>query len=160
MSDELPDLPEAVHRSIDGKDSGTAATLLAVHRNRLAMRQSALAELRAHLSNETTHLAYLRMAISLVVFGITLNQFSQFLQKERPSESGGWALLRNAEYAGSGMVILGLVVALWSLYRYWQVRQAIRRGRYRPLDVAVVLLSLLLILPASITAFWIFVQSR
>ncbi len=159
MSDDLPVLPEAVHRSIEGKDSGTAATLLAVHRNRLAMRQSGLAELRAHLSNETTHLAYLRMAISLVVFGISLNQFSQFLQDEKRMD-GGWLLLRNAEYAGAGMVLLGLVVALWSLYRYWHVRQAIRHGRYRPLDTAVVVLSLLLIIPASVTAFWILVQPR
>jgi uncharacterized membrane protein YidH (DUF202 family) len=158
MSNELPDLPEAVHRSIEGKDSGTAATLLAVHRNRLAMRQSGLAELRAQLSNETTHLAYLRMAISLVVFGISLNQFSQFLQDEKRTGDGVWLFLRNAEYAGSGMVLLGLLVSVWSLYRYWHVRQAIRHGRYRSLDTAVVVLSLLLIIPASVTAFWIFVR--
>ena len=82
QANELPELPEAVYRSIEGKDSGTATTLLAVHRNRLAMRQSGLAELRANLSNENTHLAYLRMAISLVVFGISLNQFSQFMQEQ------------------------------------------------------------------------------
>src|SRR5688572_21812985 len=124
---ELPELPEGVHRSIEGKDSGTAATLLAVHRNRLSMRQTGLSELRSNLSNETTHLAYLRMAISLVVFGISLNQFSQFMQDQNRLGVGR-LLLRNTEFAGAGMVILGVVVSLWSLFRYWTVRQAIRRG--------------------------------
>ena len=153
QENELPELPEAVHRSIEGKDSGTVTTLLAVHRNRLAMRQSGLAELRANLSNESTHLAYLRMAISLVVFGISLNQFSQFLQDQNRVDIGG--LLRNTEFAGAGMVILGVVVALWSLFRYWVVRQAIRRGHSRPFDVAVVILTLLLVVPAIATVAWI-----
>ena len=153
---ELPELPEAVSRSIEGKDSGTAATLLAVHRNRLSMRQTALADLRSNLSNETTHLSYLRMTISLVVFGISLNQFSQLLQDQDRMDIH--PLLRNTEYAGAGMVILGVVVALWSLYRYWTVRQAIRRGHYQPLDAAVMILSLLLIIPAAATAFFIFVR--
>lgn len=157
-ANELPELPEAVSRSIEGKDGGTASTLLAIHRNRLSMRQTGQSELRSNLANESTHLAYLRMTISLVVFGITLNQFSQFLQDRRGIDVGGGVLLRNAEYAGAGMVTLGLIVAVWSLYRYWQVRQAIRRGHYRPLDKAVVVLSLLLILPMAVTAFWIFVR--
>ena len=59
--DELPELPEAVSRSIEGKDSSTASTLLAVHRNRLSMRQARLSDLRSNLSNESTHLSYLRI---------------------------------------------------------------------------------------------------
>ncbi len=154
-SNELPELPDEVSRSIEGKDGGTATTLLAVHRNRLAMRQSGLAELRANLSNESTHLAYLRMAISLVVFGISLNQFSQFMQDHNRAGVGP-LLLRNTEFAGAGMAILGVVVSLWSLFRYWTVRQAIRRGHSRPFDVAVVILTLLLIVPAVATVVWIF----
>src|SRR5918993_1840066 len=107
QANELPELPEAVHRSIEGKDSGTVTTLLAVHRNRLSMRQTGLAELRANLSNESTHLAYLRMAISLVVFGISLNQFSQFMQ-DQDRAGLGRLLLRNAEFAGAGIVLLGV----------------------------------------------------
>ena len=157
--DELPELPEAVSRSIEGKDSGVASTLLAVHRNRLAMRQTGLADLRSHLSNESTHLSYLRMTISLVVFGISLNQFSQvLLAQNRIGVGGARLLLRNTEFAGAGMVILGVLVALWSLYRYWMVRRAIRLGQYRPFDAAVAILSLLLIIPAAATAFWIFIR--
>jgi putative membrane protein len=157
QDNDLPELPDEVYRSIEGKDSGTATTLLAVHRNRLAMRQSGLAELRANLSNENTHLAYLRMAISLVVFGISLNQFSQFMQ-EQNRVGIGRLLLRNTEFAGAGMVILGIVVSLWSLFRYWTVRRAIRRGHSRPFDVAVASLTLLLVVPAVATVVWIFKQ--
>jgi len=156
QANDLPELPDAIYESIEGKDSGTVTTLLAVHRNRLAMRQSGLAELRANLSNENTHLAYLRMAISLVVFGISLNQFSQFMQDQNRLAVG--PLLRNTEYAGAGMVILGVVVSLWSLFRYWTVRQAIRRGYSRPFDVAVGVLTLLLVVPAVATLVWIFSQ--
>lgn len=155
----LPELPEALSRSIEGKDSGTASTLLAVHRNRLSMRQTGLSDLRSNLSNESTHLSYLRMTISLVVFGITLNQFSQFLQDHnRLGIDATRRLLRNTEYAGAGMLILGLLVAVWSLCRYWQVRQAIRRGHYRPSDAGLVVLSLLLIIPVAVSVLWIFVR--
>ena len=125
--------------------------------NRLAMRQSGLAELRANLSNENTPLAYLRMAISLVVFGISLNQFSQFMQ-EQNRVGIGRLLLRNTEFAGAGMVILGIIVSLWSLFRYWTVRRAIQRGHSRPFDVAVASLTLLLVVPAVATVVWIFKQ--
>ena len=157
QANDLPELPDAIYESIEGKDSGTVTTLLAVHRNRLSVRQTGLAELRANLSNENTHLAYLRMAISLVVFGISLNQFSQFMQEEGRVGIGR-LLFRNTEYAGAGMVILGVVVSLWSLFRYWTVRRAIRRGQARPFDAAVVTLTLLLIVPAVATVVWIFKQ--
>ena len=109
QANDLPELPDAIYESIEGKDSGTVTTLLAVHRNRLSVRQTGLAELRANLSNENTHLAYLRMAISLVVFGISLNQFSQFMQ-EQNRVGVGRLLLRNTEFAGAGMVILGIFI--------------------------------------------------
>lgn len=146
-------------RSIEGEDSGVASALLALHRNRLAMRQAGLADLRSNLSNESTHLSCLRMAISLVVSGIGLNQFSQvLLAQDRIGIGGTRRLLCNTEFAGAGMEILGVLVALWSLYRYWMVRPAIRPGRYRPFDVAVAIPSLLLIIPATAAAFWIFIQ--
>ena len=158
MSDTVPaEISAQLSQALDVIERHLESTLLAVHRNRMAMRQTGLAELRSNLSNESTHLAYLRLAISLVVFGITLNQFSQFMQDQNRMGIGVVrALWRDTEFAGAGMVIGGLLVALWSLYRYWTVRQAIRHGLYKPLDVAVVILSLLLIVPAAATAVWIF----
>src|SRR5688500_9165300 len=97
-------LPEDLARSIEGKDSGTASTLLSVHR-------TGLSDLRSHLSNERTHLSYLRTSISLIGFGITINRFSIFLQeKGKVAADQTGPVLRSSEHAGAGMVIVGLVL--------------------------------------------------
>src|SRR5688500_1508359 len=115
-------LPEDLARSIEGTDSGTASTLLSVHR-------TGLSDLRSHLSNERTHLAYLRTSISLIGFGITINRFAIFLQeKHLLSQTQHRPMLRDTENAGAGMVIVGLALVAWSLYRYWHVNQDIERG--------------------------------
>lgn len=146
-------LPEDLAQSIKGQDSGTASTLLSIHR-------TGLSDLRSHLSNERTHLSYLRTSISLIGFGITLNRFSLFLQeKGKVAAAQDGPLLRNTENAGSGMVIIGVALMVWALYRYWHVNQDIRRGVFRPLDRALVALSVLLLLCGGFTAAWLFLQS-
>ena len=145
-------LPEDLARSIDGRDSGTASTLLSVHR-------TGLADLRSHLSNERTHLAYLRTSISLIGFGITINRFAIFLQeKHLLSQAHHRPMLRDTENAGAGMVIVGLALVAWSLYRYWHVNQDIERGVFRPLHRAVISVTVLLLLGGGATAAWLFLQ--
>jgi putative membrane protein len=157
VSQSKPDrkpLPDDLAQSIEGKDSGTASTLLSIHR-------TGLSDLRSHLSNERTHLSYLRTSISLIGFGITLNRFSLYLQEKGKlaAEQSG-PMLRDSENAGSGMVIIGLALVAWSLYRYWHVNQDIRRGVFRPLDRAVVGLTVLLLLCGCVTAAWLFLQQH
>ena len=161
-----PGLPEDLARSIEGKDSGTASTLLSTHRTKLSIERTGLSEkrtglsdLRSHLANERTHLAYLRTSISLIGFGITLNRFSVFLQQNHMvSQVQHRPMLRNTENAGSGMVIVGIALLLWALYRYWHVNQDIERGVFRPLNRAVVALTVLLIVGGATTAAWLFLQ--
>jgi putative membrane protein len=145
-------LPEDLARSIEGKDSGTASTLLSVHR-------TGLSDLRSHLSNERTHLAYLRTSISLIGFGITINRFAIFLQeKHMLAEAQHRPMLRDTENAGAGMVLVGLVLVAWSLFRYWHVNQDIERGVFRPLHRAVISVTVLLLLGGGATAAWLFLQ--
>jgi len=153
-------LPEELSRAVDGKDSGTASTLLASHRTRLSIQRTSLADLRSNLANERTHLAYLRTAISLIGFGITINRFSVFLQeKGKLATDNSGPMMRSSEYAGAGMVIIGLMVMLWSLYRYWHVKQDIERAVFRPLHRAVVMLTAMLLLAGGFTSAWLFLQS-
>jgi inner membrane protein YidH len=154
-----PGLPEDLASSIQGKDSGTASTLLSTHRTKLSIRRTGLSDLRSHLSNERTHLSYLRTSISLIGFGITINRFSLFLQehgKVTAQQTG--PMLRSSEHAGAGMVVIGLVLIVWSLYRYWHVNQDIEQARFRPLHRAVVMLTVLLVLAGGFTAAWLFLQ--
>jgi len=124
--------------------------------NELAQTRTGLADLRSHLANERTHLAYLRTCVSLIGFGITLNRFAVFLQQNdsiKPGKAVG--LLRNTQDVGTGMLLLGLALAVWSLYRYWHVTQDIKQARFRPLDKAVLITTLLFIVIGGITAAWL-----
>lgn len=155
-----PGLPEDLATSIEGKDSGTASTLLSTHRTKLSIKRTGLSDLRSHLSNERTHLSYLRTSISLIGFGITINRFSIFLQEHnRLASDQTGPMLRTSENAGAGMVVIGLALIVWSLYRYWHVNQDIETARFRPLHRAVVMLTVLLILAGGFTAAWLFLQS-
>ena len=155
-----PQLPDDLSRSIDGKDSGTASTLLSTHRTKLSIKRTGLSDLRSHLANERTHLAYLRTSISLIGFGITINRFSVFLQeKGKVAADQTGPMLRSSEHAGAGMVVVGLVLIVWSLYRYWNVNQDIEQARFRPLHRAVIMLTVLLIVAGGFTSAWLFLQS-
>jgi len=153
----VPDLPDDLVRSIAGKDNSTVSTLLAQYRTQLAVRRTGLADLRSHLANERTHLAYLRTAVSLISFGITLNRFSVFLQQQgtlTPGQ-GTHEMLRDTGNVGSGMVMLGLAVVVWSLYRYWRVNRDIVAGNFR-MGFAVIVYTLLVILLGGLSAVWLF----
>jgi putative membrane protein len=154
-----PDLPGDLAQSIEGKDSGTASTLLSTHRTKLSIKRTGLSDLRSHLANERTHLAYLRTSISLIGFGITINRFSVFLQEHGKLAVGETGpMLRSSEHAGAGMVVIGLVLIVWSLYRYWHVNQDIENAQFRPLHRAVISLTVLLVLAGGFTAAWLFLQ--
>ncbi len=92
----------------------------------LAERRTGLANLRSHLANERTHLAYLRTAVSLISIGITLNRFSIYLRENRPlSREPMRLLLRNTENVGTGLVVLGLMLMVWALHRFWRGHRAV-----------------------------------
>lgn len=152
-----PQLPADLTTAIDAQsDAKSSSTTLAKYRTRLAMYRTAIANLRSHLANERTHLAYLRTTVSLIGFGITLNRFAVYLEQNESIKPGkAVGLLRNTEHVGTGMLILGLALAVWSLYRYWHVAQDIKAARFRPLDKVVTLATLVFILVGGITAAWL-----
>jgi putative membrane protein len=125
--------------------------------NELAQSRTGLADLRSHLANERTHLAYLRTCVSLIGFGITLNRFAEFLQQNDTMKVGAAGpMLRDTGNVGTGMVVLGIALAMWSLYRYKRVNHDIQRASFRPMDRAITLLTLLFLLIGGITAVWLF----
>lgn len=155
-SDELPGLPAALAKAIEGKDSGTVSTLLSIHRTQLGMRRTGLADLRSHLANERTHLAYLRTSVSLVGFGITLNRFSVFLQQQGTvGKDQGGPLLRSTENVGLGMVVIGLALVAWALYRYRRVNRDIQHGQFHAMDAGVLTITLLFLFFGGLTALWL-----
>lgn len=125
----------------------------------LAIKRTGLADLRSHLANERTHLAYLRTSVSLIGFGITINRFSIFLQEKGVlGASTKEPVFRSTEHTGAGMVVIGLVLLVWSLYRYWHVNEDITRARFRPLHRAIIMMTVLLLLAGGATTAWLFLQ--
>lgn len=115
-----------------------------------------LARGRTHMANERTHLAYLRTTVSLIGFGITINRFSTYLIQNDQAPQGQRLVLHDAGNAGIGMVVLGLVLLLWSLVRYWKVSQEIERGIMVPRHRANFVFSIGLLLLGGLTALWLF----
>jgi len=122
----------------------------------LALERTNLAMTRSHLANERTHLAYLRTTVSLIGFGITLNRFSIYLQQNElmtPQAAGMW---RDTGNVGKGMVLIGLLVLLWSAYRFWATSRDIQHDRFVPRYHAVFAISLCLLLAGGLSALWLF----
>lgn len=117
-----------------------------------------LARGRTHLGNERTHLAYLRTTVSLIGFGITINRFSMYLIQSDGGPKGSHWLLRDAGNAGLGMVVLGLLLLIWSLARYWKVSNDIERGVIVPRHRATIFFTLGLLLLGGLTALWLFIE--
>ncbi|HEY6644959.1 YidH family protein [Povalibacter sp.] len=106
-----------------------------------------------HLANERTHLAYVGTAVSLFASGITLHQFSWFIAEHRDTLrpgtfAAGWRV-------GFGMVLFGIVVALWSAFRFDPMTRDIDRGIYRPNRIAMLALSLGIPIIGATGAVWL-----
>ena len=113
-----------------------------------------------HLSNERTHLAYLRMAVSLVSLGIIVNRFSVYLSQngELDAERRPVGLLRDAKQIGLGMVLYGFLVMVLALHRYLRVDRAIDRLDYRPQRFLVEGLTLSSLFVGALCIIWIFLR--
>ena len=159
MDDPVPpQLPRELAAELEGKpDVATSSTKLAIYRTRLSVYRTGVSNLRSHLANERTHLAYLRTTVSLIGFGITINRFSIFLiqQGQEPAKR---ALLRDTGNAGIGMVVLGLALLMWSIYRYWRVGEDIERGTYVSRRRGTLVASLGSLLLGGVTALWLFLN--
>ena len=153
-----PPLPQELAADIAGKpDVATTSTKLSIYRTRLSVYRTRVSNLRSHLANERTHLSYLRTTVSLIGFGITLNRFSIYLIQQG-QDAAKVGLLRDTRNAGLGMVLLGLALLAWSIYRYWRVGQDIERGEYVPRQRGTMAASLGLLLLGGLTALWLFIK--
>ena len=152
-----PTLPPELQKAIEDKpDAATSSTTLSMYRTRLSVYRTRVSNLRSHLSNERTHLSYLRTTVSLVGFGITLNRFAIYLIQQGKQPESTRRMLHDAGHAGIGMVVLGMLLLLWSIYRYWQVGQDIERGQYIARQKGTLVASFGLLALGGLTAVWLF----
>lgn len=114
--------------------------------------------LSEHLANERTYLAYLRTAVSLISFGITVNRFSLFLiQSKQVSERALTHFdLLGLSRVGFGMVIFGLLLMLWAGWHFTSVSRSIDRGDYAPNQRAAWIITLCVLFGGGISLIWLF----
>lgn len=114
------------------------------------------AHISEHLANERTFLAFLRTAISLLTFGISINRFSLFLIQQQKLEHGRvmFGMVR-AEQAGLGMILAGAVLMVFALVRFQSTGRSIEAQTFSPKTGFAVVASAIIVL-SSITALWLF----
>jgi putative membrane protein len=115
------------------------------------------AHLSEHLANERTYLAYLRTAISLISFGVTINRFSLFLiqSKQMPERALLWNMV-GVGRLGIGMVVLGLLLLIWAAIHYTQLSRAIDQETYRPRLAGAWVITAAVLFGGGMSLIWIF----
>ncbi len=113
-----------------------------------------------HLSNERTHLSYIRTAIFLVSLGIALNRFSLYLIESEGPDTGRRpvGLLRDTKQIGIGMVLYGFLLVVLALHRYLRVDRAIDRLDYKPQRFLVEGLTLTSLFAGALSVIWMFLR--
>lgn len=128
-------------------------TDLSDYRSKLSGHRTSLSDIRSHMANERTHLSQVRTAVSLMSFGITLNRFSitlresHLMPEDRP-------IFRQTENVGLGMVILGIVLLAWSVWRFERVYHDIETLTFKPPRLGVLILSLTIMLLGAASTVW------
>ena len=95
-------------------------------------------EIRDHLANERTYLAWLRTAVGLLGLGFLVARLRIELAGVSPESSKGGA---QSLLVALGFAALGVVTLFFSTWRYLTVRRMIETGRFAPLGHTVLALS-------------------
>lgn len=163
-----PPLPEYLSRDLAkvGSDAGSEElsehrtglsehrTDLSEHRTDLSERRTQLSDANSHMANERTNLSYIRMAVTLMSFGVTINRFSVYLlQSDHAPKTHG--LLRNSENAGLGMVLLGMLLVVWAMFRYRKVHRELEEGKFTSPVIALTVIAMGILLLGAISTVWL-----
>jgi putative membrane protein len=93
---------------------------------------------REHQANERTFLAWLRTSIALIGFGFAIARFGLFLRElqstvtANPGTVTTPASFLRSQTVGIGLVVVGITIIIFAVWRYNQVFWQIERAAYRP----------------------------
>ena len=89
------------------------------------------ANLRDHMANERTFLAWIRTSIGIMAFGFVVEKFSYFFEKNVPLQVSPSAFGYSSIF-GIVLVALGAIMGLLALVRYKKVERQINQNTYQP----------------------------
>lgn len=150
-------IPRKWEKELKGKAADEMAERLSYHRTELSTHRTILSTARSHMSNERTHLSYLRTSLSLMSLGVTLNRLSLYLRQNEAKESVH-LVLYDTERLGGGMVVIGLILLCWALYRYRKVSVQIENDTYESPKMAMTIITAVVVILGTATTFWLWIN--
>lgn len=112
-------------------------------------------EIRDHLANERTYLAWLRTAAGLLGLGFVVARLRIELTAVVPELRTGWG---QSLLIGLGFAVLGVATLAFSTWRYLTVRRMIETGTFAPLGHTVLVISLGLLGVALLVVMYLLQQ--
>src|ERR1700739_4680010 len=121
------------------------------------------ADVRDYLAEERTHLAWIRTGLALMGFGFVVSRFGLFL---RELQAGGTLDLSAKStsvslWAGTALIVMGVVVDLASTARYLRLIRDLNAGReivVRPSSLAVSIAVMLAAIGLAIAYYVVFMK--
>lgn len=103
--------------------------------------------IRAHLANERTFLAWIRTSISIMAFGFVVEKFGLFISQISYflGKEGVYPPPRYSSFLGIFLVALGAIIGVLSFVRYKKVEKDIDEEVYHPSLTLDILLTLSLL---------------
>lgn len=113
-----------------------------------------------HLANERTFLAWIRTSISIIVFGFVVAKFGITL-REFLGVSGNTAHESGTSLTiGLGFMVMGILMALVSGYRYRTTMRRLEVGDFKPAGAIVTVLAVVAALFGTILAAYLIYTAR
>jgi putative membrane protein len=110
-----------------------------------------------HLANERTYLAFLRTAVSIIGFGITINRTALFLLESRavPAHLQGVVGLLGTERLGSFMVLAGIALLIAGSIQFQRITTEIEDGSYRPRTMQIWVTTFIVTVATVVILLWL-----
>lgn len=133
------------------------------------MKESQLSreQVRDHMANERTFLAWIRTSIAIMAFGFVVEKFSLFLKqimiyfssatKEMPQQvnTAKTVSLSYSSLLGISLVVLGAIICLLAFIKYKKIEKQINDNDYKPTIVIDVLLTLIIFIIGLLLALYL-----
>ncbi len=114
-----------------------------------ASAATAAQQVNEHLANERTFLAWVRTGLAMIGFGFVMARVGLFLRQLAYDAGAAPSLGTHPahDFAISGIVFmaLGTLLTAWSAWHYQRTRRAILTCRFSPANLAVVVVTVLLV---------------
>jgi uncharacterized membrane protein YidH (DUF202 family) len=117
-------------------------------------------DLRVHMANERTFLAWVRTSIGIMAFGFVVEKFALFMKRlpfllgESKTHSPPLTSFGYSTFFGIVLVAMGALMGLLAFVRYKKVEREINEDSYQPSTILDILMTIGLLTIALFLVFY------